>query len=456
MLRLKPLFRSAAFRLTLLYAAVFEISVAALFAVIYLGTAQYVRDEVSTEIERELAELHREFMAGGIDHLVIAVESRSGAPEYREMHYLLQDSHGVRLAGNLGTVRYFVGWSDLANGAVMTVRARRVAAVLRVKAMPLPGGALLAVGQSTQLIQEVRALAIRAFAWSSVATLALAVAGGVLISLGFLRRVDAIERTGREIMDGDLGRRLPVRGAGDEFDRLAVSVNRMLDRIQSLMTGLVQVTNDIAHDLRTPVARLRQRLESARMKAKTTAEYETAVDQAMADTDAILRTFAAMLRIAQIESGSRRAGFAELDLSALFATMVETYAAVAEDRGQRIVAAVQTGISLRGDRDLLAQMLSNLIENALAHSGAGARIEIALRREAGGILGIVADNGPGIPAEEREKVFRRFYRLDASRTTPGSGLGLSLVAAVADLHGISVALDDNNPGLRVKLLFPAA
>jgi signal transduction histidine kinase len=366
----------------------------------------------------------------------------------------LQDAHGVRIAGNLEPVKYFVGWADLANGGTMTVHARRVAAVIRVKATALPGGALLAVGQSTQLIQEVRALTIRAFLWASLATLVLAVAGGAVVSLRFLRRVDAIERTGREIMDGDLSRRLPVRGTGDEFDRLAHNVNRMLDRIQSLMTGVIQVTNDIAHDLRTPVARLRQRLETARLKAKSMAEYETAVDQAMADTDAILRTFAALLRIAQIESGSRRAGFADLDLSGLFTAMVETYAAVAEDRGQAVSAMVEVDIVVRGDRDLLAQMLSNLIENALTHSPAGARIEIVLRRQEQGIVGIIADSGPGIPPEQREKVFQRFYRLDASRTTPGSGLGLSLVAAVAELHGIAIELGDNAPGLRVTMLFP--
>ncbi|MGH7002995.1 MAG: ATP-binding protein [Alphaproteobacteria bacterium] len=453
-MRLRHLYKSAAFRLTLLYAAVFEASVAVLFAVIYLGTAQYVRGELQTEVERELASLHQEFRAQGIDHLVVVIKHRVEAIEYRETLYLLQDPRGVRLAGNLQPARIFVGWSDLPHVAVRG-EARRVATHIRSKAMTLPDGVMLAVGQSTASIDEVHALVIRSFAWASLATLLLALGGGAAVSLRFLRRVDAIERTSREIMDGNLARRLPVRGTGDEFDRLSESLNRMLERIQSLMEGLTQVTNDIAHDLRTPLARLRQRLESARLRAKTAADYEAAIEQAMADTDAILRTFSALLRIAQIESGVRRAGFAEVDLSGLFTAMHDIYAAVAEDRGQNIALCVEPGIAVRGDRDLLTQMLANLIENALTHTPTGAKIALTLERRDGGATGIVADNGSGIPPALHDKVFRRFHRLDASRTTAGSGLGLSLVAAIADLHGIQIELGDNQPGLRVTLRFAA-
>jgi len=274
------------------------------------------------------------------------------------------------------------------------------------------------------------------------------------VSLRFLRRVDAIERTGREIMEGNLTRRLPVRGTGDEFDRLSEGLNAMLERIQSLMEGVKQVSNDIAHDMRTPLARLRQRLEAARLPGKTADEQAASIDGAIADTDGLLRTFSALLRIAQIESGSRRAGFAEVDLSALFAAMVETYAAVAEDRGQHVSGTIAPGLAMRGDRELLTQVLANLIENALTHSPAGAQVTLTLERIDGRIVGCVADNGPGIPPAQREKAFRRFYRLDTSRTTPGSGLGLSLVAAISALHGIEITLGDNAPGLRVTLHFP--
>ncbi len=451
-MRLRPLLRSSAFRLTLVYAAVFELSVAVLFAVIYFGTAQYVRGELEDEIERELAALRHEYQTFGTARLVVVIAERAIAPENRDTLYLLQDERGTQLAGNLGPVRYFVGWSNLPP-ELAAARPRRPAP-LRVKAQPLARGALLVVGQSTARIGEVHDLVIRAFAWASILTLVLALAGGALVSLRFLRRVDAIERTGREIMEGNLARRLPVRGTGDEFDRLAEGLNAMLERIQSLMEGVKQVSNDVAHDLRTPLARLRQRLEAARLPGKSAAEQAAAIDGAIADTDGLLRTFSALLRIAQIESGSRRAGFADVDLSALFAGMVETYAAVAEDRGQRVSGTIAPGLTVRGDRELLTQVLSNLIENALTHSPAGAAVTLTLGRRDGRIVGCVADNGPGIPPDQREKVFRRFYRLDASRTTPGSGLGLSLVAAITALHGIEIELGDNAPGLRVTLRFP--
>jgi signal transduction histidine kinase len=450
--RLRPLLQSSAFRLTLVYAAVFELSVAVLFAVIYFGTAQSVRNEIEDEIERELAALQQDYRTQGAGRLVIIIAERATAPENRDTLYLLQDARGMQLAGNLGPVRYFVGWSNLPP-ELAAARPRRPAPI-RTKALLLPDGVLLAVGQSTARINEVHDLVIRAFAWASIATLVLALAGGALVSLRFLRRVDAIERTGREIMEGNLARRLPVGGAGDEFDRLSTSLNAMLERIQSLMEGLKQVSNDIAHDLRTPLARLRQRLEAARLPGKTADDQAAAIDRAIEDTDALLRTFSALVRIAQIESGSRRAGFSEVDLSAVFAGMVETYAAVAEDRGQRVSGTIAPDIKVRGDRELLIQVLSNLVENTLTHSPPGAEVTLALERRDGRIVGRVADNGPGIPPDQREKVFRRFYRLDASRATPGSGLGLSLVAAIAALHGIEIELGDNKPGLVVTLRFP--
>lgn len=451
-MRLRPLLRSSAFRLTLVYAAVFELSVAVLFAVIYFGTAQYVRGELEDEIERELAALQHEYREHGTARLLVVIAERATTPENRDTLYLLQDERGIQLAGNLGPVRYFVGWSNLPPELAAS-RPRR-AAPIRVKGLPLAQGSLLVVGQSTARIGEVHDLVVRAFFWASIATLVLALSGGAIVSLRFLRRVDAIERTGREIMEGNLARRLPVRGTGDEFDRLSESLNAMLERIQSLMEGVKQVSNDIAHDLRTPLARLRQRLEAARLPGKSSDDQRTAIDGAIADTDALLRTFSALLRIAQIESGSRRAGFADVALSALFSAMLETYSAVAEDRGQRVLGAIAPDITVRGDRELLNQLLSNLIENALTHSPAGAAVTLSLERKNGRILGTVADNGPGVPPDQREKVFRRFYRLDSSRTTPGSGLGLSLVAAIAALHGIEIDLRDNAPGLRVTLRFP--
>jgi len=254
-------------------------------------------------------------------------------------------------------------------------------------------------------------------------------------------------------MAGDLSRRVPTRGSGDDFDQLSASLNEMLDRIQTLMEGLRQVSNDIAHDLRTPLTRLRQRLEAARLKARTVDDYAGAVDSTLADTDQILRTFGAMLRIAQIEAGTARSRFTTVDLSGVLRAIVDLYAAFAEDQQQALTGKIADGVSVHGDRELLTQMLVNLVENALRHSPAGTLVQVGLERQANAVLCSIADNGPGIPKEEYDKVFRRFYRLDASRATPGSGLGLSLVAAIAELHGVAISLGDNQPGLRVELRF---
>ena len=217
------------------------------------------------------------------------------------------------------------------------------------------------------------------------------------------------------------------------------------------MEGLRQVSNDIAHDLRTPLTHLGQRLEAARGGPRTVEAYEGAIDAASGDVDTILRIFASLLRIAQVEAGTRRSGFADLDLSALFASIAEVFGPVAEDAGQSLEAVIEPGLRLVGDRDLLVQMLANLVENAIRHAGPGARITVSLRRGVEGFIGIVADTGPGIPAPERDRVFGRFVRLQASRPGEGNGLGLAMVKAVADLHGIVVSLSDAGPGLRVTM-----
>jgi signal transduction histidine kinase len=275
-----------------------------------------------------------------------------------------------------------------------------------------------------------------------------------VLSATFLRRIDAVNRTSRAIVDGNLAARVPTRGTDDELDQLAINLNAMLDRIQTLMEGLRQVSNDIAHDLRTPLGRLRQRLEATRHGAKTVAEYEIATEAALKETDAILETFSALLRIAQIEAGTRRSAFANVDLSDLVRSVAETYAPVAEEMGDAIGTNVVDDVTVKGDRQLLVQMLANLVENAIRHTPRGTTIRITLTHGPNGIEVRIADDGPGIPETEREKVFRRFYRLEQSRTTPGGGLGLALVKAVADLHGISMRLENRRPGLEVVLVLP--
>jgi signal transduction histidine kinase len=283
------------------------------------------------------------------------------------------------------------------------------------------------------------------------------------MSTGVLRRVEAINRASERIMAGELDRRLPMTtggrsGRGDEFDRLAANLNVMLDRIEVLVQGLRQVSTDIAHDLRTPLGRLRRTLEAARENALVHPGSAVApvIDQAIEEADALLNTFGALLRIAQIEVGTFRRGFGPVELSAILEDVLEVYAPTAEEKNQTLTRQIPAGVAVPGARALVTQMLANLVENAIQHSPLGAHIEVTLRAAGNreGLQLTISDDGPGIPEAERDKVFRRFYRLDASRSTPGNGLGLALVAAVADLHRAKIRLSDNSPhGLRVALTF---
>lgn len=452
-MRLERLFRSTSFRLTILYVVIFQVSAVVLFAVIYLGTANYMREQLDAEIEADLVALVGVFQSGGVESLQQSVGERTPTRKDRGQYYILQDGAGRRLAGNLPPQHVLPGWRIVAADSDQGDNQNGHDASVRAKAVVLSGTYLLVVGRSAERVEEVHELILGAFGWASGLTLILGSMGGVLLSRRYAKRVETVERTTREIMEGDFGRRLPIAGTRDEFDRLAVSINDMLGRIEGLMSGLRQVSNDIAHDLRTPIARMRQRIEAAKEKATSADELRNAMERALVDSDQVLSTFGAILRIAHIESRMRRSAFTAVDLSSVFSTILETYAPVAEDSSRTLTGSIANGIVVQGDRELLVQMLSNLVENALRHTPDGAKIQLGLERVAGGIAGIVGDDGPGIPADQRRKVFQRFYRLDASRSTPGSGLGLSLVAAIADLHGIRIELDDNCPGLRVSLHF---
>jgi signal transduction histidine kinase len=269
----------------------------------------------------------------------------------------------------------------------------------------------------------------------------------------FLRRVELVNTVAARIVAGDLTNRVPVRGTNDEFDQLSTNLNQMLDRIGHLIDGLRQVSNDIAHDLRTPLTRLRQGLEAARTKEGSIEAYQATIDRALHQTDEILSTFSALLRIAQIDAGVSATELCDIDLSEVFARIQNAYVFAAEEEGKSLEGRIAPGIVIRGDRQLLTQMIANLVENALCHTPPGTTVRLQLAKEKESVVGIVADNGPGIPEDARDKVFQRFFRLDQSRSTAGSGLGLSLVAAIGRLHGIAITLKDNCPGLCVVLAF---
>jgi signal transduction histidine kinase len=452
-MKLFELARAAPVRYALVFAALSIVVMGTLLGVIYWSMLSLLERHLEDSIEQQMQVLRHDLEQDGRESMIGLVRQHEEKQPNSQSHFLVRGRAGNVVAGDLPLVRSTVGWQDIPlphradepNGKERMIRGR---------GEWLDEDSYVLVTHDTADLDQTRELIIRSFVVALAVTVVLALSGGLVIGVLLLRRVDAVNRTARAIMDGDLSRRIPVVGAHDELGGLAEGLNRMLARIEELMESLRHVSSDIAHDLRTPLGRLRQRLEASRMKARSSAEYEAAIDAAIEDTDAILRTFEAMLRIAQIEAGARRARFEPTNLSSVAENVIEAFAAVAEDEGRTLDARIEAEITVHGDRELLTQMLANLAENALRHTPVGTTVEVRLERVNGSARLTVSDTGPGIPAEARDQVFRRFYRLDASRSTPGSGLGLSLVAAVAKLHDATISIEDNQPGVRVVVAFP--
>ena len=446
------LFRTTSFRLAALYVGVFAVSALVLGAVVFLTARSALEQQMTARIGTEMTFLQDEFRGGGLDRLLAVVRSRGRG--ISALDYLVQDTAGAHLAGEMPTVPALrPGWLtiDVPDATEDGDRPERVRALV----VQVPQGPLLAVGDDLGRIADVEEAIATALAWTVGLAVLLGVGGGVLLSRAFLNRVDAIARTAEAIIEGDLGRRVPVRGTGDDLDRLAGTLNRMLDRIGTLMDSLRQVSSDVAHDLRTPLSRLYQRLEDARLHARTMADYDSAVEAAVREAEGLLETFSALLRIAQVEGASPRAGFRDVDLSAIVDAVADAYRLDAEDAGHRLTASVSPAIVVRGDQELLTQAAANLVENALRHTPPGTTIGVTLSGDAAnGASLTVEDDGPGVPADDLTRLTHRFYRGERSRTSPGNGLGLSLVAAVAELHGAPLHLENGRPGLRATLRFP--
>ena len=444
--RLPRTIRTASFGLAVAYALLFAGSVVILGGVIYLMVQSSLDRQMEARVDAEIDLLTQELRSEGPQELVREIQERTNY--FPVLQYLVLDAEGNRLAGRLSSIPSTSGWSDISD-SLQGGAPRR----FRVRSISFEDGLRLAVGDDLAPSDHVRQAFLEALGWGVLAFLGLSLTGGILLSISFLRRVDAITHTAEAIIGGDLLSRVPLRGTNDNFDRLSETLNWMLDRIQVLMESLGQVSNDIAHALRTPLGRLRQNLEAARVVAENDPKCKKAIDAAVVETDNILGTFSALLRIAQLEAATRSAGFREIDLSNLFENVTEAYAAAAEDQGKVITADIAPSIMAWGDGDLLAEMLANLLDNAITHTPAGARIEVCLVNGDDHAVATVADNGLGVPEADRDRVFRRFYRLERSIRTPGNGLGLSLVAAVAELHGVKLNAEDNRPGLRMTMTF---
>jgi signal transduction histidine kinase len=446
------LLRTSTFRFALVYVGLFGLSALLLLGFIYLTTAGYAARQTDEVILTQASSLAEQYRQRGIDGVAATIAQRAARNPRGHAVYLLADPRGRRIVGNLdrwppeaatpGWVDFMIEDPDL-QGEAYRARAQYVR---------LAGGFRLLVGRDVQEQLRHQALMVSAMVWGGALTLALALIGGLLMSRATLQRIETINRTSRQIIEGDLTRRMPTRGTGDEFDQLAANLNAMLDQIALLMDGIRQVSDNIAHDLRTPLTRLRSRLEAARL-GQTDPAMQATIDDLIADADALLSTFNALLRIAEIEAGRRRAAFEQVDLAALLSDAIELYEPVAQERRQTIEAKLDSGVTVSGDRHLMSQAIANLLDNAIKYSPEGSRIEVAARMFDNRPIISVADNGPGIPAEFREQAVRRFFRLETSRSTPGTGLGLSLVSAVAKLHGARLLLEDNAPGLRVTLSF---
>lgn len=431
----------------------FAISALVLGSAVFVAARTALQQQMDARIDTEAVYLRQDYETGGLDHLLATVRLRGKGAS--ALDYLVQYRGGARLAGEMSpSIAPVPGWTtiDVPQASEDGNRPENV----RAQILDLGGGLILAVGDDLARITEVEEAVATAFGWTVGLAALLGIGGGVLLSRAFLTRVDAIARTAEAIIGGDLARRVPVRGTNDDLDRLAGTLNRMLDRIGALMESLHQVSSDVAHDLRTPLSRLYQRLEDARTHARSVEHYETAVDGAMGEAEGLLETFAALLRIAQVEGASPKAGFHDMDLSMVVEAVADAYRPDAEEAGHRLVTEFAPGIIIHGDQELLTQAIANLVENALRHTPASTSILLCLRGSLhAGVVLFVQDDGPGVAPSDLPRLADRFYRSDHSRTTPGNGLGLCLVAAVAELHGAQLDLENIGPGLRVTIHFPA-
>jgi signal transduction histidine kinase len=462
--RLAQLWRTTTVRLTATFIVVFMV-----FSVLLLGLISYqssiqIQRQQAEEIEREVLQLQRMDRRGGLRALAIAVEllARQPGPGI----YYLGDPLGQRVVGNVDGVpvnilqdpgiysfEYQVPRVNEEGEQTM----RQGTAVVR--SLVLDSGFILVVGRDVVERRGFTAIIFGGFVWGVVGIVVFSLIAGLLTALRVLRRIDAINSTATKIMSGNLAERIPVTKRNDEFDGLATSLNLMLGRIESLMQGLKEVTDNVAHDLKTPLTRLRNKAEAALRDAADGEARREALETVIAESDKLIKTFNALLMIARAEAGAPSGALTEIDLSAVAADVAELYGPVAEEQDMTLETAVTDGIKLRANRELIGQALVNLVENALKHfeksDGRNGRIVIGVRQQAGRVLIEVSDNGPGVPAEERERVLQRWVRLEKSRTEPGSGLGLSLVAAVARLHGGTFRLEDNAPGVRAVMDLPA-
>ena len=458
------LVRTTTFRLTLVYLVVFALFSIFLLVFFALNTRWLVTEQITGIVNAEIADLNEQYEQGGLRRLVLAVDLRSRRPGSNL--YLVTAPNGSGLAGNVASLEPGtldrIGWEETTYRRLAETEAAEHKALVQVT--ELSGGFRLLVGRDLEERERIYSIVAGAGRWSVAIMIVLGLFGGLYMSRRVLRRVDAMSDTARTIMAGDLAGRLQVVGTGDELDRLADNVNAMLDRIETLLRGFKEVSDNVAHDLKTPLTRLRNRCEAALRNATSEPEYRAALESTIEESDGLIRTFDALLMIARAESGEAGDRTSEFDAAEIARDVCELYEPLAEEKGLAFEVSAAAPAPIRGHRELVSQALANLLDNAIKYStpaadgplAKGAGILVMAGVEGETVVLKVCDRGPGIPVADRARVVERFVRLEQSRSAPGSGLGLSLVAAVARLHGGELRLEDNAPGLRAILALPRA
>jgi len=448
--------RSSTLRLALICVGIFGAAVCALFSYVYWSTASYVRGRSDHAIAAEHVILRQAYDRAGRDGLIATIRQRIADERFEGGFYLLADASLAPIAGNLkawpSVLKGSDGWGDFNAPEWKPDAADR--RLLRAAFETLPDGYHLLVGKDIDDLDEFAGKIEIALALSALFTFVLGAVTSVFVTRRTVGRIEAINATSRAIMQSGLGQRIPRRGTRDEWDQLAENLNLMLDRIEGLMGEVKQVTDNVAHDLRTPLARMRGRLEKAYARQRDAEYDQLLIGDTLADLDSVLRMFLSLTRISQIEANDRTAAFRPVNMANIAREVVELFDAAAEEKGGRLSVVADQPVLVTGDRDLLFDAVANLVDNAIKHGRESGQVAVEVTRDNGGAVISVADDGPGIPVNECQQVFKRFYRLERSRCTPGNGLGLSLVAAVARLHGARIEMADNAPGLKFKLLFP--
>jgi signal transduction histidine kinase len=443
--------------LALIAIGLFGAIVLALFSYVYWSTASYVRSRLDSAIMAERASLQETYNRAGLNGLVSLIQQRLSDEHFKDSLYLLADPSFAYITGNLKAWPSALRGSDGLQNFPMQGSEPDVVKppMLRAVLGALPNGDHLLVGRNINDLDVFAGNIELALGWGIALIFVLAAVASISVTRRTVGRIETINATSRAIMQGGPDKRIPLRGTGDEWDRVAENLNSMLDRIEILMQEVKQVSDNVAHDLRTPLSRLRGRLEKAYHRQRNGEEDQTLIGDAIANLDAVLRIFSSITRIGQIEAKAQRIAFRSVNITETMYDVVELYDAAAEEKGVHLRLIGDGPVFVTGDRDLIFDAVANLVDNAIKHGRRAGHVtvEVGEGSDCGAIIS-VADDGPGIPAAEYSNVFKRFYRLERSRHAAGNGLGLSLVGAVASLHGANIEMLDNVPGLRVRLVFP--